>query len=135
MPRGALIRVRSGYAFAAAALFLVETVIALRVDDAFVRPLAGDALVVALVHCAVRAATPLRVVPAIGAAFALACAVEIGQAFALVDRLGLGGNAVARVVLGTSFDPRDFAAYAIGALATLVVERARRASAPSSPRP
>lgn len=130
-----MIRPRGEYALAATALFLVEAAIALRVDDAFVRPLVGDALVVALVYCAMRAMTPLRVVPAVAMAFALACSVEIGQAFALVDRLGLGGNAVARVVLGTSYDLRDFAAYALGALATLAVERARRASAPSSPRP
>lgn len=119
-------RFRGGYALAAAVLFAVEAAIALRVHDTLVRPLVGDALVVALVHCAVRAVTPLRTTPAICAAFALACAVEVGQAFALVDRLGLGGNAVARVVLGTRFDPLDFVAYALGAVATLAAERLRR---------
>ena len=39
-------------------------------------------------------------------------------------RVGLGGLAVARAVLGTGFDPRDFLAYAAGAVVALVVEAA-----------
>jgi hypothetical protein len=116
---------RSRYALAAAVLLGVEVGIAVFVHDRIVRPYVGDALVVVLVYLVLRAGTRLRVGPAVGAAFAIACAVEVSQYFHLVDRLGLGRNAFARALLGTHFDPPDFLAYAVGAVATLLVERRR----------
>ena len=122
---------RAGYVLSAVALFAVEAVIAVFVHDRIVRPYIGDSLVVALVYCVLRAAMPLRVTAAAAAAFGIACAVEIGQYFHLIDLLGLGGNAVARALLGTFFDLHDILAYAIGALGVLAVERARVAFRPT----
>jgi hypothetical protein len=55
--------------------------------------------------------------------FAFAGAIELGQGFDLVNRLGLGGSRVFRVVIGTSFDLHDFLAYAAGTLVIVAVER------------
>lgn len=117
--------IRPIYALAALAVFAVEVLIALFVHDRLVRPHLGDSLAVVLVYLALRAVTPLRVGAAAIAAFAIACAIEVGQFFDLVDLLGLGACRVARVVLGTGFDPADFLAYAAGALGVLAIERAR----------
>jgi hypothetical protein len=117
--------IRPTYALAALAVFAVEVGIALFVHDKLVRPHLGDSLAVVLVYLALRAVTPLRVGAAAIAAFAIACAIEVGQFFDLVDLLGLGACHVARVVLGTGFDPADFLAYAAGALGVLAIERAR----------
>lgn len=116
---------RRGYAAAALVLFLIEVAIALFVRDAFVRPYLGDTLAVVLVYLALRAATPARVVPAALVALAIAFGVEFGQWFGLVDRLGLGGSQMARIVLGTGFAALDFVAYAAGAAAILVAEAMR----------
>lgn len=116
---------RPAYALAAAAVFAIEVLIALFVHDRLVRPHLGDSLAVVLVYLALRAVTPLRVTMAVIAAFAIACAIEVGQFFDLVDLLGLRACRVARVVLGTGFDPADFLAYAAGALGVLAIELAR----------
>lgn len=114
---------RPGYVLATLALFTIEVLIALFVRDGIVRPYLGDVLAVALVYTALRTVTPLRMVPAIAAALAVAFAVEIAQWFRLVDLLGLAGNPVARVVLGSYFSVGDLAAYLAGAACVLAVER------------
>jgi hypothetical protein len=109
---------------AALALFAIEVAIALWVHDAFVRPYVGDVLVVPLVYCCVMAVyrgRPARVVTGV---FAFACSVELAQLARVVDRLHIENHAL-RVIIGTSFEPLDFVAYAVGALLTLACERAR----------
>ncbi|KQS03143.1 hypothetical protein ASG11_01745 [Sphingomonas sp. Leaf357] len=123
------------YGCATLALFAIEVLIARYVHDGLIRPYAGDSIVVVLLYAALRTMTPLDVRAAIGVAFAVACAVEVGQYVHLVDRLGLGHSALARTVLGTSFEVRDFIAYAIGALIVLAAERLWRVhtTTPRSP--
>ncbi len=79
-----------------------------------------------LVYAALRAAAPLGVRPAALLATLVAFAIEISQYFHLVYLLGLGGSGIARAVLGTGFDPKDFGAYLIGTAAILIVEAVRR---------
>ena len=114
------------YGAALIALLAIELLIARFVHDAFVRPYLGDALAVGVAYTGFRAIFGLRLRAGLVAALLLACAIEAGQAFDLVDRIGLGGVAFARVVLGTSFDWSDFLAYAGGALGIMAIERIRR---------
>lgn len=117
---------RPAYARGALVVFVVEVAIALFVHDGFVRPYLGDSLAVVLVYLALRAVAPIGVAAAAASAFAVACLVELGQWAGLLDALGLRGSAVARVVLGTGFDPRDLLAYAAGAAGAIVLEASRR---------
>ena len=112
------------YLAAAIVLFLIEVVIALFVRDAFIRPYVGDILAVALVYSALRAITPLSLRSALGLTLAIAVAIEIAQAARVLDALGLGGNELARIVFGGSFDWLDLAAYAAGGIAIILVELA-----------
>jgi len=116
---------RTNYALAAVIVFLIEVAIAAFVHDALVRPYLGDSLAVVLVFLAIRAITPLGPRRSLAAAFAIACAIETGQGFHLADLLGLGRVRIARVVLGTGFDPVDFLAYAGGTVAVLIAESTR----------
>jgi hypothetical protein len=111
---------------AAILVLLIEIVIAAFVHDAFVRPHLGDSLAVVLVYLTLRAATPLDIRWSAATAFAIACAIEFGQLFHAADMLGLGHYRVARVVLGTGFDPADFLAYAGGGVVVIAVEAALR---------
>lgn len=113
---------RLAYAFAALAIFGVEVLIALFVRDGFVRPYVGDMLAVALVYAGLRAATPLRLLPALRAALVIAFGIEFAQLFDLLGALGLGGNQVARIVLGGVYDPMDLAAYVVGSVLIVAVE-------------
>ena len=116
---------RRGYALATLALFLIEVAIALWVRDRWIRPIGGDVLAVMLVYCSLRAVTLLRVGPAAVLAVAIGFVVEAGQAFGLVDRLGLGGNVIARTVLGHAFAWEDLVAYVAGGLIMVAIERWR----------
>lgn len=95
-------------------LFFIEVYIALYVKDTFIRPYLGDVLVVFLVHSFVRIfsdkwqfSLPLYV-------FLFAFAVECLQLF------NISQNKVIRIIIGTTFDWKDVACYAIGALILLL---------------
>ena len=117
---------RFRYLLAMAILFVVEIAIALFVHDRIVRPHVGDTLAVMLAYCGLRGVMSLRIGPAVAIALAIAAGIEIGQWLRLVDRLGLGGYPVAKVILGTGFDPRDFLAYTVGGASVLLAEAVRQ---------
>jgi hypothetical protein len=109
-------------------LFIIEVLIALYVHDRLIRPYGGDYLVVILIYCAVRSfikAAPLKI--AIGVLLFSYC-VEILQYFHIVDRLGLSGNKIARVVIGYGFEWIDLLAYTLGIATVLFLERLSRKS-------
>lgn len=114
-----------GYLAAAIVLFAIEVLIALFVRDDFVRPYVGDVLAVALVYAGLRAVTPLGVNAALAVTLAIAFAIEVAQALGLLAALGLADHAVARVVLGGTFDWADLAAYTAGAAIIALIERVR----------
>lgn len=116
-------RLRWGYGLAALAVFAIEVLIALFVRDAVVRPYVGDVLAVVLVYLGLRAVAPLKVMPAVMLALAIAVMVELGQLFHLLDALGLAHDRLARVVLGGVFDIKDLVCYGVGAACLLVGER------------
>ncbi len=113
---------RRSYAVVALVLLGIEVVIALFVRDAFIRPYVGDVLAVMLVYTGLRAVAPIGTIPAITATLAIAFAIEAAQALNLLGALGLSGNALARTVLGGSFDWLDIGAYMAGAVIVLAIE-------------
>lgn len=123
---------RRVYALLAGAVFLIEVVIALRWDDAFVRPYLGDVLAVTLVYLALRAATGLDRLGAAGIALVIAVLIELAQLVNLLHAVGLGSNRLARIVLGGVFDPRDIVCYLVGSMLALALDQPwlRRSSSP-----
>ncbi len=121
-------RLHKGYAALTIALLAIELVIALFLNDPIIRPYVGDALAVVLVYAGLRAVSWLPVVSATLIAFAIAVVIEFSQYFRLLKAIGLDRNDVARMILGSGFDPKDFVAYTSGAVAVLLVEHYRRAS-------
>ena len=81
-------------------LLAIEVVIALFVNDSFVRPYVGDVLVTLLLCCLCRVIVPskIRLLPIY--VFVFAACVEIGQYFNLVALLGLADNRILSVALG-----------------------------------
>lgn len=107
----------------ALALFLIEVLIALYVRDAFVRPYVGDYLVVMLMYCAVKTFFKVPVLKTAIGVLLFSYLIEILQYFRIVNRLGLQDNTVARTVIGYGFEWMDLAAYTLGVLTILVLER------------
>ena len=127
---------RKSFFIYAVLLFLTEVLIALYAPAGFIRGFVGDVLVVILLFCMVRVVVPPVVNPVANStdegikrffqtpwlAFAVllfAFAIEFGQYWGLVDKLGLGGNRLARIVIGSHFDPLDLVAYFVGYLILL----------------
>ena len=119
------------YAALAVAVALTELAIACFVRDDFVRPYVGDTLAVILLYAAVLAVLDRPRAPVALFALAVACAIELGQALRLWARLGLEDNTVARVVLGTFYDPRDLLAYAAALPVIALYERLNHTPAAS----
>ena len=107
-------KLRIVYAFITIILLAAEVMIALFVRDRFIRPYFGDMLVVVVIYTFVRIFIPekYRLLPLF--VFIFSAAVEILQYFEIVQKLGLGGNIFLRTLLGSTFDLKDIACYAVG---------------------
>lgn len=108
-------------------IFCIEVLIALYVRDSFVRPYLGDVLVVVLVYSFVRIFLPTGIPKMPFYVFLFACFVEVMQYFHLADTLGIT-NRAARIILGSTFDWKDIASYAVGCVLIVLVERLFRRS-------
>jgi len=104
------------------ALFITETLIALYVHDAFIRPYFGDLLVVILIYCAIKAFINTPPIKTAIAVFIFACLIEVSQYFRLVQVLGLDNSNTATTVLGTYFSFVDIIMYALGVLVIIGAE-------------
>ena len=104
-------------------LLATEIVIALFVNDAFVRPYVGDMLVTLLICCLCRAIIPanVRLLPVY--VFIFAAAVEIGQYFDLVGLLGLADNRILSIALGRTFSWIDIVCYGVGCVAAFLLDQ------------
>ncbi|HOY05448.1 MAG TPA: DUF2809 domain-containing protein [Saprospiraceae bacterium] len=111
------------YFLAAVLLFAIEVLIALYMHDRFVRPYMGDFLVVILIYCVVRAFVDASVLKTALFVLLFSYTIEVLQYFQIVQRLGLQHVAVARIVIGTSFEWGDLLAYTGGVLLVLLLEK------------
>ncbi len=104
-------------------VFTIETLIALYVQDNFVRPYLGDVLVVILIYCFVKSFVKLPVVTAAIAVLIFAFTIEYLQFLNIVEKLGLEKSKIARTVIGTSFSWMDILMYVVGIVIVIAVEK------------
>ncbi len=102
--------------------FLIEVIIALFVNDNFIRPYLGDVLVVILLYCFFK--TFLNYSSWSIALFVLlfSFTVETLQYVNFIEKLGLEDNRIAKIVIGNTFSWEDIVSYIIGILVVLMVE-------------
>jgi len=97
-------------------LFLVEVFIAKFVHDRFIRPFFGDFLVVILLYFFAKTFWNASSKTIAISVLIFSFVVEILQYFKIVEILGLKGNRLAEIVIGTSFSWLDLVAYTLGVL-------------------
>jgi hypothetical protein len=114
------------YGLLALCLFIVEVLIALYVHDAIVRPYIGDLLVVILLYYFVKTFVNTSVLPTAIAVLLFAYAIEWLQYLQIVNWLGLQQNAIARTVIGTTFQWGDILAYTLGVIVVVAIEKVRK---------
>ena len=106
-------------------LFITEVIIAVFIHDSFIRPYAGDFLVVIMVYCFVMAWLQAPVKAAAIAVLLFAYLVEALQYFNLVKHLGLQQSRLANIVIGNHFAWMDMIAYTLGILLVVLLEPKR----------
>ena len=116
---------QKGYALIAFSLFLVEAVIALFLHDRFIRPYAGDFLVVILIYCFLKSFLNAPVLKVAVGVLLFSYVVEISQYLKLIEHLGLQHSRLAVIILGKSFQWFDLLAYTLGIALVLLVEKTR----------
>ncbi|NDW09966.1 DUF2809 domain-containing protein [Dysgonomonas sp. 520] len=104
-------------------IFVVEVLIALFVNDNFIRPYGGDILVVVLMYYFCKSFIQTKPLYLIVPLLLFAYSVEFGQYMNLVEVLGMQDNKVMRVVIGSSFSWYDIICYTIGAIICYVIDR------------
>ena len=110
------------YLLAFLILFAAIVAIALFVTGGFIRNHFGDILIVVFIYCFIRVFIRNRLKWLPLYIFIFATLVEIGQYFNLVYLLGLGHSQLARIVIGTTFDPYDILMYFIGCVLLFIYD-------------
>ena len=116
-------KTRTVYALFFFILLITEICIALFVNDSFIRPYIGDALVTVLICCFLRVIVPegVRALPLY--TFLFAVIVETAQYFDIVRLLGLEGNTFISTVIGRTFSFTDIICYCVGCITFYLAEK------------
>ncbi len=81
-----------------------------------IRGFIGDVIVTVLIYCSVKTFIRIRPIKLSLIVLVFSYAVECLQYLNFIDIIGLGENKIARIVIGTTFDWRDLAAYTMGVI-------------------
>ncbi len=103
-------------------LLLTEVLIALFVNDSFIRPYLGDVLVIILICTFLRIFFPEKpkLLPLYAAVFGIT--VEFLQYFDFATFLGAENSRFLSILLGRTFDIKDIFCYAAGGILFFAVE-------------
>jgi hypothetical protein len=105
-------------------LFLIiEIIIAVYVNDRFIRPFLGDMFVVILIYCFVRTFLKIDVKRTIILVLGIAFTVEALQYFDFIKLLGLQNSTPAKIILGNTFSFEDLGMYLLGGFVIWGTER------------
>lgn len=104
-------------------IFFIEVLIALFVNDTFVRLYLGDVLVVILIYCFLKSFLELPVFPIAVFVLIFSFTIEFFQFLNIVEKLHLEKSRIARIVIGTSFSWIDLLTYVAGIVVVIVVEK------------
>lgn len=109
-------KIRTLYTFIFICLLFTEAIIALFVNDSFIRPYLGDVFVTMLICSFLKVIFPKAVASLPIYVLMFSVAVEIGQYFDIVKIMGLENNKFFSVLLGRTFSVIDIICYALGCL-------------------
>ena len=120
-----MLKFNKGYLLITFLLLITEVLIALFVHDSIIRPYVGDILVVTLIYCFFRSFINLSVVQVAIFTLLFAYFIEALQYFDLLNKLGLGNNKVANIIIGNTFAWVDMLCYTLGIVIVILLEKIR----------
>ena len=111
------------YFLIAIAIFLVEVLIATKLEDwFFVRAYLGDVFVVMLMYYFIKAFFDFEPVKLISGIFIFSCLIEFLQYFHFAEVLGFKDHRLMMIVLGNSFSWLDILCYFVGCVVLFLIE-------------
>lgn len=113
---------RIGYLIGLIVLLALESLIAIYVNDQFIRPYIGDILVVIVIYCMVKVIITKRHIWIPLWIFIFAVFIEVLQYLKVIELLGLGDNKFFKIVIGATFDWKDIMCYGIGCFLIAIYE-------------
>ena len=113
---------RIKYLISAIIIIVTEVFIAFYVHDNFIRPYAGDILVVFVLYFSYKTLFPKKNKNLPIYIFIFSVIVEILQGINIMDILGLGDITFFRILLGTNFDIKDILCYLVGCVILYYIE-------------
>lgn len=116
---------RPKYGLLTIVFFIIEVLIALYVNDSFIRPFFGDYLVVFLVYCFAFIFWNTHFVIVSTGVLLFCYLIETLQYFHFVHYMGWEKHKIIAIVLGTGFSWYDILAYTLGFFTILFVENQR----------
>ena len=117
-----MINKRIKYLISAIIIIVTEVFIAFYVHDNFIRPYAGDILVVFVLYFLYKTLFPKKNKNLPVYIFIFSVIVEILQGINIIDILGLGDITFFRILLGTNFDIKDILCYLVGCVILYYIE-------------
>ena len=125
---GVIMRIYLKYLYAFLILLLIETMIALFVNDTIIRPYIGDVLVIILMYTFIRGVTKqfIKYLPIY--LFVFASSVELAQYYHIINLLHLQDCRVISIIIGNSFDIKDILCYLIGTVVLIIWENIDKCS-------
>ena len=104
-------------------LLSIEIVIALFINDRFIRPYVGDVLIIILMYTFVRGIKQklIRFLPIYLLLFAVS--VEVVQYFDLIQMLNIKDNILLATIIGSTFDIKDIVCYLVGTIVIVIWEK------------
>jgi len=115
-------RIRIIYALLFLGIFLTEVIIALFINDNFIRPYFGDVLITLLLCCFFRLFLPKQTKALPIFVFLFSVVVEVLQYFDIVKLLGLDNIKFFSVLIGRTFSWVDILCYAIGCISFFFID-------------
>jgi Protein of unknown function (DUF2809) len=107
-------------------LLIVEIIIALFVNDQFIRPLFGDYLASILLFYMIATFVKISKNKIAIITLLISYTIEILQHIHILERLDLDKIKILNIVLGNSFSWTDMLAYTLGILSVVLIHNSKR---------
>jgi len=104
-------------------LFTIEVCIAYFLKSGFIRHTFGDFLVVIMLYCFLKSFIDLKQITIGLIVLCIAFTVEFLQLTPFLKWMNLQDNKITKIVFGSTFHVSDLAAYTLGVITTLIIEK------------
>ncbi len=91
--------------------------------DLFIRGLIGDFLIVIMIYCLIKSIIDYKPLTVAMVTLLSAFFTELLQYMEIIKYVGLEQSEIAKLIIGSTFDPSDMVAYTLGVVVVYFIDR------------